>query len=553
MASTDEHAAEQDGEGVPASAAGLPSVLEDRLDPIAGRRGVRLIGPGIQDLFRIDDAVGEAVTANLKPRATASLAVTERAHAAFSSFTPSGLSAAERARHGYLGPGDDLMEAMRALITAATDDMTSDEAKRSVRITLGPEFNKIMSKKSGRKGVLGTVDLGKLVEFITSRSSTGELTRDLPLAACSAEGEAERRLRQIEGVEDPAQEARVERDIAVSHDRTGRADREIDGDASQLVGDQVGRQMHHASAPEEQVTFPQRNDDDAHTASIQSFELRDGPSDVTAYHDFSSLRIAFEHVWTEIFDTELAALGRELYQEYVRLKIFTGVDDGDDTAINTLDDLRHLIDEVRTLSRMSNTDLPSTLKPSHTVPDAGTGAADLSDMVKVALDPMNAVTGAIKDDTVRAFVDPAGALFDAVTRAFAGKAQLTWGAFPGPLPSGDQIQVTVEDNVMEPGSVAIVIANTRATSWWKGLDFQEIDSAGSVVAHSRISTDPKDTDVWDRGSHNTLRLRTGQLRGGLLEFKKAAFLGVPTGFYVLTGLDQGIKDRARVTFTWVKD
>ena len=44
----------------------------------------------------------------------------------------------------------------------------------------------------------------------------------------------------------------------------------------------------------------------------------------------NSLQIAFRHVWTEVFDTELEALGKELYQEFVKLKDFSGLDNGKD-------------------------------------------------------------------------------------------------------------------------------------------------------------------------------------------------------------------------------
>ena len=152
---------------------------------------------------------------------------------------------------------------------------------------------------------------------------------------------------------------------------------------------------------------------------------------------------------------------------------------------------------------------------------------------------------------------PAGAVFDAIGKVFAGKQNLTWQSFPGPLPvGGDIIEVKVEENVMEAGVVAIVLKNTPDTWWWKGVEFREFDADGNVVSDFKISTDPNDGDVWDPRSHDVLPLYTPQLRNGSLEFKKAApgiGFGIHTGYYVLGGLDQGIKDRARVTFRWEKD
>ena len=74
--------------------------------------------------------------------------------------------------------------------------------------------------------------------------------------------------------------------------------------------------------------IPNTADDDAVQSRIlETFELRPGASDVTSYHDFHTLQIAFQHVWTRIFDGELESLGRELYREYVKLKDFSGSTD----------------------------------------------------------------------------------------------------------------------------------------------------------------------------------------------------------------------------------
>ena len=166
--------------------------------------------------------------------------------------------------------------------------------------------------------------------------------------------------------------------------------------------------MRTTTSPEQQVAFGPRTSQQTDAKTVQTFELRDGPSDVTSYHDFSSLQIAFEHVWSEVFDSKLGTLGRELYQEYVKLKSFTDTDD-DDRPISTLDDLRQLIDKVRTMSQLTNEGIPTTLTTAAGTTTAGkaTGSTDLKNIVKVALDPASVITDNIKDDTVRAIVDPA--------------------------------------------------------------------------------------------------------------------------------------------------
>lgn len=47
-----------------------------------------------------------------------------------------------------------------------------------------------------------------------------------------------------------------------------------------------------------------------------SFELSTGAADAPSFHDFFSLRIAFEDVWAELLDSDIKALGTQLYAEF---------------------------------------------------------------------------------------------------------------------------------------------------------------------------------------------------------------------------------------------
>ncbi|MCI0708779.1 MAG: hypothetical protein L0154_01335 [Chloroflexi bacterium] len=77
--------------------------------------------------------------------------------------------------------------------------------------------------------------------------------------------------------------------------------------------------MEHTTSPEMRVKYgiPDRADQENVKAEIQSFSLVGGPADVTAYHDFHSLQIAFKHVWAELFDEGLKELGKQLFEELV--------------------------------------------------------------------------------------------------------------------------------------------------------------------------------------------------------------------------------------------
>ena len=76
-------------------------------------------------------------------------------------------------------------------------------------------------------------------------------------------------------------------------------------------GDGAGSQLVYGKIPNS------AGDDEVQKEIMKNFELRTGASDVTAYHDFHTLQIAFQHVWSRIFDGQLTSLGQDLYREYV--------------------------------------------------------------------------------------------------------------------------------------------------------------------------------------------------------------------------------------------
>ena len=126
--------------------------------------------------------------------------------------------------------------------------------------------------------------------------------------------------------------------------------------------------MGPATAPEARLEYGlipnSANSNEAQAELLTTFQLRPGPTDVTSYHDFSTLQIAFDDVWTRIFDGELEGLGRELYREYVGLLDFLDYDpDTADRPISSLDDLAWLIGEIRDLSRFTQTSLQDRRRP----------------------------------------------------------------------------------------------------------------------------------------------------------------------------------------------
>jgi hypothetical protein len=91
---------------------------------------------------------------------------------------------------------------------------------------------------------------------------------------------------------------------------------------SSTIQSQIDKQLASSTSPETALKYEKvidadyRNDKVCETVNL--FSLCGGPADVTSYHDFHSVQIAFEHVWTEVFDKELEGLGKKLYTEVVK-------------------------------------------------------------------------------------------------------------------------------------------------------------------------------------------------------------------------------------------
>ena len=256
---------------------------------------------------------------------------------AFEAFEPIALPAEELDRRHHVERGKDPSATLDRVATRWVDATREAPSSSTLKIQRTGTAADLIKHNDGADGV-ATIQLGPLMEFI--ERSRGELTT-LPIpsagAKCAAENEADRVLAAIEGTPED-EEARLrygdDREVPDDADTRGRVD--------EFVEHSVNRQMRSASAPEFRPEFgviPNGADgNERQAALLDTFQLRPGASDVTSYHDFNTLQIAFEHVWTQIFDKELETLGRHLYREYVGLKDFLGYESPDRT-IGTLEDL----------------------------------------------------------------------------------------------------------------------------------------------------------------------------------------------------------------------
>ena len=518
--------------------------------PVAAVSPQDPVDSAIHTLFRTDERVRDAVTTRLSERSSAAEALTGKAEDAFSGFTASRRSADDRKLPQYLGPNDDLDAAHKNVIEAGAAAIGKSDISRSVTLRPGKDLKALIDKNGGNGDSLaGTIKLKDLWSYLSSQPSPS-LAATPEFTTCKAEWEANKRLEEVKTK--PKKKGEANHDGSDSNGDGGHPT----GKAAEFVRANVTRQMESATSPEAKLSYAvqDRADPEELQTGIQTFELRSGPSDVTSYHDFSTLQIAFQSVWTEVFDGRLTALGQELYQECVKLREFTGLDTDRD-PVSTIDDLRNLMDEVKSLSQFTQEEIPWQPRSPGSGDGVSVSSTSAVDYTKALLDPASVLTDAIGDKTVAAIVDPLGAAIDVVSALLSGKKQLTWDSFPGPLPDLPEgynyITPTFEDDAVNDGEVEIVLKDSRgASSPWKGLGLYEFDASGNLLNTWKISNWKDDNDVWDKAHYDTLPLYTPQIQYGLIEFDTESYFGLHHGFFLLGDLDQKIKNRTRVTFTW---
>jgi hypothetical protein len=308
------------------------------------------------------DEIRNVLGARLQAQAPGTAAAADLAAKAFGSFRPSALTDAERAQGIYLESVQGLDEAKAqarfdtAMDTARTrgvSKLQDTQDKRKLKLQFGDALrgNKDLDRKENPDGTGFTVSVvpffGLLSVMLAERPP---LAREPVVSQCEAEAAATQLLNQL-GAHSTSTAGAGAPTSGDGQPGAGRVSRVRPRD---FVDEQVSRQMATARSPEEKLAV---NVDPRATLAntenaVDTFELRAGASDVTSYHDFHSLNIAFEHVWTELFDAGLTELGKALYAEAVKFEQFCvpGQATKIDPNITSIADIKRLMARIAELS-----------------------------------------------------------------------------------------------------------------------------------------------------------------------------------------------------------
>jgi hypothetical protein len=316
------------------------------------------IETSIDSLFENDNLARKTIAEHVQKRSTDSQLLAKRAEKVFSVFDPSRFSPVVRDGPNYLRPTDDLNELQGAVIQDSLESFKQAPVNRSLRIVKSAALNDLPGFNAGSS----TLQVKDLLSYVDAKFTGGHIfANQSAFSLCRAELEANRRLQTVL---EPAGGIKSSDDANLGQPVTA-TDPALDLlgiTADSVVKTNVSLQMGSATSPESQLRYsvPTHSQQSDVEKSIATFQLRSGPSDVTAYHDFHNLQIAFQTIWTEMFDGQLGTLGRELYKEYVKLKQFSGVDAGVDPAVNTISDLENLLTSIREFTKETTENIPGS-------------------------------------------------------------------------------------------------------------------------------------------------------------------------------------------------
>ncbi len=237
----------------------------------------------------------------------------------------------------------------------------TDAKRQGLRVELTDSFKGLLTPAGGA-GAPQSLKLEAVLKILTTKLPTAPTLRDEPaLTKCAAALAVQQRLDVIEGkATAPSKEEEEKGGVSDStpEDQTAES-------TAAFVAKHVHGLLANVPSPEEppRLLPPAAADHGQVKKNIQNFELRSGAADVTAYHDFNSLQIAFEHVWAEMFDDRLRQTGQEFYHAYIDLLDFLGNPLDAPPTITSIQDITNLIQDASMLGRVANNATPSPALP----------------------------------------------------------------------------------------------------------------------------------------------------------------------------------------------
>lgn len=222
----------------------------------------------------------------------------------------------------FVAPGESVFEKGNAIIRRGIEQVVnSDDPKVRAPVTGFVALTAAQEDAlAGRLGDGGAIDSEALEEILNGgegrqRSTTFVVREDPLIQFCREKSQDEAHCLAI--LEDGPDDGDAPEDPE---------DADIPGPGVTAITEQdinqyVARLMDTMTSPEERVVsgLEPRADRAKVEENIRTLAFPPSPADTPAFHDFSNLQIAFEHVWQEAIDEGILDLAEDAYQDIVEL------------------------------------------------------------------------------------------------------------------------------------------------------------------------------------------------------------------------------------------
>jgi hypothetical protein len=205
-----------------------------------------------------------------------------------------------------------------SIIRVPVDETTADAVEETLAAGTGTETSPVPDLLNGRRDQLDRVRARSLLEACLARRHCHEMTNHEPGA--NGHGSPGTGLEPAGG----------NGATVTTEEATARV---------------LARVVKELDSPRlsDLITVRERADSTGLQASLDSVKLKGGPADVTSFHDFHTLQIAFKSVWERVYDAGLGVDGGDLYEQWVQVRHYLGLDEPSPEMLAEFRSLRDLI------------------------------------------------------------------------------------------------------------------------------------------------------------------------------------------------------------------
>ncbi len=289
----------------------------------------------IKKSYRFSKNIKDALLEETNEKIKRGLSIKRTADKTLQHFNLSKVPPETRSSNLYLNPKENVKDKLNKVVRETLERKIPQEdssAKRKIVLKLNDEVLQKLGIAFNNGEIEGQVQIGKLFDHLGPSFTGGTLKNNFAsIATCSREAKARKLFEEAL--------AKCKEKEVVDEDSEKDDEQEVTGYS---LGEQINRQMASTTPPEEVFVCDVERDGEIFTT------IPKGPADNISYHDFHSVEIAFENIWTEAFDQSLAVSVASIVSEMVRYSHrISGTDELPE--IHSINDMKQLYQDFLNL------------------------------------------------------------------------------------------------------------------------------------------------------------------------------------------------------------